>query len=237
MIDGVDISTIGLETLRSSLAIIPQDPVLYSGTVRSNLDPFGLYDVQEIWRSLDVALLKSTIEALEGQLDAPVAEDGANFSVGQRAQFCLARAMLRHAKILILDEATASIDSGTDDNIQRGLRQHFTGTILTIAHRLNTIVDYDRILVLDHGQVREFDTPTNLLRDTSTIFYSLVQQTGDSSAQLLHQIAYEKEEKDRREGKSFERNVIRTGQKQNASAYQKFDIDEPSQVRWNGSLE
>jgi ABC-type multidrug transport system fused ATPase/permease subunit len=150
-IDGVDISTLGLDFLRSSMAIIAQDAVLFVGTVRSNLDPFDAATDEEVWQVLERAHLAEAIRALKGQLDEPVAEGGENFSVGQRSQLTLARAMLRvqhGARILIMDEATASIDMATDSLIQLSLRRDFADrTLLTIAHRLHTIIDYDRVLV------------------------------------------------------------------------------------------
>jgi ATP-binding cassette subfamily C (CFTR/MRP) protein 1 len=193
-IDGIDISTIGLADLRERLAIIPQDPVLYSGTVRSNLDPFGLYTDAQIWHALERAYLHKAVESLENRLDAPVSENGENLSVGQRCQICLARALLRHAKILILDEATASIDMETDKQIQDTIRADFADcTILTIAHRLNTIVDYDRVLVLDAGKIREYDTPANLLRDPNSAFAAMCAETGAQNCENLRAIAFEKE--------------------------------------------
>jgi ATP-binding cassette subfamily C (CFTR/MRP) protein 1 len=159
-VDGVDISTMGLTDLRSKMAIIPQDPVAFSGTVRFNLDPQGLCTDEEIWHALDRVCLRAAVDALDDKLDATVAEGGENFSVGQRCQICLARALLRKSKVLILDEATASIDMETDSIIQQTIRADFArSTILTIAHRLNTIVDYDRVLVMDKGKIKEFDTP------------------------------------------------------------------------------
>jgi len=179
IIDGVNISTIGLEDLRSCLTIIPQDPVLFSGTLRENLDPFGNYSDEQIWRALECANLSDSVKALEKKLDHIVAQGGENFSVGQRQLICLGRALLRKTKILILDEATASIDFETDSIIQRTIREEFKDcTIITIAHRINTILDNDRILVLDKGTVAEFDTPQNLLEDTNSIFYSMTKKAG-----------------------------------------------------------
>ena len=189
-IDGQDISALGLNALRSKLAIIPQDPVLYSGTVRSNLDPFDQYTDAQLWDVLEKSYLKATIAALDLKLQAPISEGGENMSVGERCQLCLARAMLRNAKVLIMDEATASVDMQTDAFIQNSLRKHFNCTLLTIAHRLNTICDYDRVLVLSFGRVQEYDSPANLLRDPNSAFSSMVNETGEVNAALLRNIAF-----------------------------------------------
>jgi len=190
LIDGQDISELGLNALRSQLAIIPQDPVLYSGTVRSNLDPFDQYSDADLWSVLEKSYLKDTIAALDLTLLAPVSENGENFSVGQRCQLCLARAMLRNARVLIMDEATASVDMQTDAFIQNSLRKHFNCTLLTIAHRLNTICHYDRVLVLSFGRVQEYDSPANLLRDPNSALSSMVNETGEINAALLRNIAF-----------------------------------------------
>ncbi|OTF83112.1 hypothetical protein BLA29_009229, partial [Euroglyphus maynei] len=149
-IDGIDISKIGLHQLRNRLTIIPQDPVLFSGTLRTNLDPFSDFTDDQIWRCLELAHLKQFTLSLDGQLEYEISESGSNLSVGQRQLVCLARALLRKTKILVLDEATAAVDMETDSLIQQTIRKSFMDcTILTIAHRLNTIMDSDRILVLD----------------------------------------------------------------------------------------
>lgn len=164
IIDGVDIKTIGLNDLRRSISIIPQEPILFSGTMRYNLDPFKEYDDNLIWSALDSVRLKRVVLDLEGGLDGLVSEGGQNFSVGQRQLICLARAILRRNRILVLDEATANVDPETDSFIQKTIRDLFRDcTVLTIAHRLNTIMDSDRVLVLDAGEVREFDEPYVLL--------------------------------------------------------------------------
>ncbi|XP_052069136.1 multidrug resistance-associated protein 1-like [Mytilus californianus] len=186
VIDGIDISTIGLHDLRSKITIIPQDPVLFSGTMRMNLDPFDEYSNEDIWTALNHAHLKTFVLGLKDGLDHQCSEGGDNLSfalviehVGQRQLICLARALLRKTRILVLDEATAAVDLETDDLIQTTIRTEFADcTILTIAHRLNTIMDYTRIMVLDCGQIREFDSPTNLLLDKNSIFYGMAKDAG-----------------------------------------------------------
>ncbi|PVU98628.1 hypothetical protein BB559_001437 [Furculomyces boomerangus] len=187
IIDSVDITKIGLFDLRSKLSIIPQDPVLFSGTVRYNLDPraelkepgIRVPTDEELWDALELAHLKPTIMALEGGLDAQVVTGGENFSVGQRQLMCLARALVRKSQILILDEATAAIDPETDGLIQATIRTSFAkDTIITIAHRLNTVMDSDRILVLSNGEVVEFDKPSVLLADQNSAFYSFASEYG-----------------------------------------------------------
>ncbi|KAG2214416.1 hypothetical protein INT47_000972 [Mucor saturninus] len=179
IIDGVDISTLRLFDLRSRLTIIPQDPVLFAGNVRDNLDPFGTHTDIEIWQALESAHLKDHVTGMVNQLFGTVLEGGDNFSVGQRQLICLARALLRRTTILILDEATAAIDVETDSIIQDTIRKQFKDcTILTIAHRINTVLDSDRILVLDNGLIGEFDTPKNLLSNHESMFYSLSKEAG-----------------------------------------------------------
>ncbi|KAL6447242.1 hypothetical protein ACFW04_001485 [Cataglyphis niger] len=179
LIDGIDISKMGLHDLRSRLTIIPQDPVLFSGTLRMNLDPFDCYADEEIWRALEHAHLKSFINNLPNALLHEVTEGGENLSVGQRQLICLARALLRKTKVLILDEATAAVDLETDDLIQTTIRQEFKNcTVLTIAHRLNTILDSDRVIVLDKGLIVEYDSPEVLLRNSSSSFYSMAKDAG-----------------------------------------------------------
>eukprot|EP01125_Pyxidicula_operculata_P020167 TRINITY_DN73_c2_g1_i1.p1 TRINITY_DN73_c2_g1~~TRINITY_DN73_c2_g1_i1.p1 ORF type:complete len:1092 (+),score=213.81 TRINITY_DN73_c2_g1_i1:119-3394(+) len=188
-IDGVDISTLGLQQLRSKLAIIPQDPVLFLGTIRSNLDPWNEHSDEKLWETLEKVHMKKVIEdaGLEG-LYAPVSEGGSNFSVGQRQLICVARALLQYSKILIMDEATASIDVATDTLIQRTIREGFADhTVLTIAHRLHTIIDSDMIMVLDKGKLVEFDTPYNLLQIQNGHFWSLVHES--DSVELFYDIA------------------------------------------------
>ncbi|KAJ9304029.1 hypothetical protein DTO217A2_6481 [Paecilomyces variotii] len=178
-IDNLDISTIGLLDLRGRLAIIPQDAALFEGTLRDNLDPRHVHDDTELWSVLEHARLKDHVAGMEGQLDAQINEGGSNLSQGQRQLVSLARALLTPSNILVLDEATAAVDVETDALLQRTLRsdmfQH--RTIITIAHRINTILDSDRIVVLDRGTVAEFDTPAELIRRGGK-FYELVKEAG-----------------------------------------------------------
>ncbi|KAJ2505450.1 hypothetical protein IWW47_002040 [Coemansia sp. RSA 2052] len=174
LLDGEDVAQYGLFDVRSKLSIIPQDPVLFAGTVRENLDPFNSYSDQDIWRALEHAQLADFVRTKDERLEFVVTQGGENFSVGQRQLICLARALLKRASILVLDEATAAIDNSTDTIIQESIRKEFKDcTVLTIAHRLNTIIDSDRILVLDQGKVAEFDTPEALLAKEDGLFKQL----------------------------------------------------------------
>ncbi|XP_067407154.1 multidrug resistance-associated protein 1 isoform X1 [Emydura macquarii macquarii] len=178
IIDGVNIAEIGLHDLRFKITIIPQDPVLFSGSLRMNLDPFDKYSDEEIWTSLELAHLKNFVSSLPDKLNHECSEGGENLSVGQRQLVCLARALLRKTKILVLDEATAAVDLETDDLIQSTIRIQFEDcTVLTIAHRLNTIMDYERVIVLDKGEIVECDSPANLLQKKD-IFYSMAKDSG-----------------------------------------------------------
>nr|NP_995697.1 Multidrug-Resistance like protein 1, isoform E [Drosophila melanogaster]AAS64686.1 Multidrug-Resistance like protein 1, isoform E [Drosophila melanogaster] len=175
-IDGVDIASMGLHMLRSRLTIIPQDPVLFSGSLRINLDPFEIKTDDEIWKALELSHLKSFVKSLAAGLNHEIAEGGENLSVGQRQLVCLARALLRKTKVLVLDEATAAVDLETDDLIQKTIRTEFKEcTVLTIAHRLNTILDSDKVIVLDKGQIIEFASPTELLDNPKSAFYSMAK--------------------------------------------------------------
>ncbi|KAJ8321374.1 hypothetical protein KUTeg_001056 [Tegillarca granosa] len=178
-IDGINISDIGLHDLRSKLTILPQDPVLFSGSLRNNLDPFNIYTDNEIWTALSHAHLKSFISCLKVKLQFECGEGGENLSVGQRQLVCLARTLLHKTKILILDEATAAVDMETDDLIQETIRREFKDcTVLTIAHRINTVLDYDKIMVLDQGLLVEFDSPKSLLDNRQSIFYKMAKASG-----------------------------------------------------------
>ncbi|KAI2474069.1 ATP binding cassette (ABC) protein subfamily C member, provisional [Diabrotica virgifera virgifera] len=190
LIDGVDTKKISLRSLRSKISIIPQEPVLFSGTLRKNLDPFDEYSDQVLWNALEEVELKHAVDELPAALDSKMAEGGSNFSVGQRQLVCLARAIVRNNKILVLDEATANVDPHTDGLIQKTIRQKFANcTVLTIAHRLHTIMDCDKVLVMDAGKNVEFDHPHDLLQNTKGIFYSLVMKTGKATAKNLIAVA------------------------------------------------
>ncbi|KAJ2800586.1 Transporter of the ATP-binding cassette (ABC), partial [Coemansia guatemalensis] len=233
VVDGVDISQIGVGDLRSQLTIIPQDPVLFTGTIRSNLDPFNKHSDSELWLALRRAHLlgdeggsaaamssastisehgmavgssSSSIIRHEGTtavglgrtisgLDMAVTENGSNFSQGQRQLIALARALVKHTRVIILDEATASVDFDTDAKIQATIRNEFTeSTLLCIAHRLRTIVDYDRVLVLDQGRVVEYDTPYRLLGKSEGVFRHMCLRSGEydyliAAAERKHHVA------------------------------------------------
>ncbi|GAA6213804.1 canalicular multispecific organic anion transporter 1 [Lates japonicus] len=178
LIDDIDISTIGLHDLRNRLTIIPQDPVLFSGTLRMNLDPFDKFSDEDIWRVLELSHLKDYVAGLQEGLQHEVAEGGENLSVGQRQLLCLARALLRKSRILILDEATAAVDLETDNLIQNTIRKEFSHcTVLTIAHRLHSIMDSSRVMVLDAGKIVEIDSPSNLLKKQGH-FYAMAKDAG-----------------------------------------------------------
>ncbi|XP_043688340.1 ABC transporter C family member 3-like [Telopea speciosissima] len=176
-IDGINISKIGLHDLRSRLSIIPQDPTMFEGTLRSNLDPLEEYTDEQIWEALDQCQLGDEVRNKEGKLDSPVTENGENWSMGQRQLFCLGRALLKRSKVLVLDEATSSVDTATDYLIQQMLRQHFSGsTVIIIAHRLTSILDIDMVLFLDNGLALEYDSPAKLLELKSSSFAKLVKE-------------------------------------------------------------
>ena len=179
LIDGVDILRVGLTDLRSKIGIIPQSPVLFSGTIRSNLDPFDDYNDDEIWSALEGCGMKVTVEEMSDLLlHSPVAEYGENLSQGQRQLLCLGRALLKKCKVLLLDEATSSVDYETDKEIQRTLREAFSDcTVLTIAHRVNTIMDSDNILVMVNGKVGEYGSPQELLADKKSVFSDIVKHS------------------------------------------------------------
>ncbi|KAK4256615.1 hypothetical protein QN277_006318 [Acacia crassicarpa] len=182
VIDGINICTLGLHDLRSRFGIIPQEPVLFEGTVRSNMDPNGLYSDEEIWKSLERCQLKDVVAAKPKKLDSSVVDGGDNWSVGQRQLLCLGRVMLKRSQILFLDEATASVDSQTDVVIQKIIREDFKNcTILSVAHRIPTVMDCDKVLVVDEGYAKEFDTPERLLERPS-LFGALVQEYSNRSS-------------------------------------------------------
>ncbi|CAG9769762.1 unnamed protein product [Ceutorhynchus assimilis] len=190
IIDDINITEIGLHDLRTKISIIPQEPVLFSGTMRKNLDPFDEYSDSEIWKALEDVELKQAVDDLTAGLNSQMSEGGSNFSVGQRQLVCLARAILRNNKILVMDEATANVDPQTDALIQHTIRRKFADcTVLTIAHRLNTVMDSDKVLVMDAGTMKEFDHPYILLQEKTGVLYSMVQQTGKSMAENLYEVA------------------------------------------------
>lgn len=173
------VATLGLEAFRRAVTIMPQDPVLFSGSFRFNVDPFEEHTDAEIWEALEAAHLKAFVTDFEGGLHARISEYGENLSAGQRQLVCLARALLRKPRLLLLDEASSSLDVESDLLLQATLRRSFRGcTVLTIAHRLSTIADYDRICVMDSGVVADFDTPEALLGRADGLRYKLVEAMG-----------------------------------------------------------
>uniref|UniRef100_A0A182Q5F7 Uncharacterized protein n=1 Tax=Anopheles farauti TaxID=69004 RepID=A0A182Q5F7_9DIPT len=194
LIDARDTNQMGLHDLRAKLSIIPQEPVLFSGTLRYNLDPFDEYPDEKLWRALKEVKLEEAVNELPSGLSSKINEGGSNFSVGQRQLVCLARAILRENKILVMDEATANVDPQTDKLIQQTIREKFNDcTVLTIAHRLNTVMDSDKVLVMDAGRCVEFGTPYELLTAEGgpKVFYGMVKQTGKSTFNTLLKIAEE----------------------------------------------
>uniref|UniRef100_A0A8C3IQC0 ATP binding cassette subfamily C member 4 (PEL blood group) n=1 Tax=Chrysemys picta bellii TaxID=8478 RepID=A0A8C3IQC0_CHRPI len=183
-------SELGLHDLRKKISIIPQEPVLFTGTMRKNLDPFNEYTDEELWNVLEEVQLKEAVEELPDKMETQLAESGSNFSAGQRQLVCLARAILKKNQILIIDEATANVDARTDELIQKTIREKFAQcTVLTIAHRLNTIIDSDRIMVLDAGRLKEYNEPYILLQEKESLFYKMVQQVGKAEAAALIETA------------------------------------------------
>ncbi|KAL5167382.1 ABC transporter C family member 3 [Glycine soja] len=177
LIDSVDISLIGIHDLRSRLSIIPQDPTMFEGTVRSNLDPLEEYTDEQIWEALDMCQLGDEVRKKEGKLDSSVTENGENWSMGQRQLVCLGRVLLKKSKILVLDEATASVDTATDNIIQQTVKQHFSEcTVITIAHRITSILDSDMVLFLNQGLIEEYDSPKKLLKNNSSSLAQLVAE-------------------------------------------------------------
>ncbi|XP_021736749.1 ABC transporter C family member 3-like [Chenopodium quinoa] len=177
MLDGINISSIGLHDLRTRLSIIPQDPTMFEGTVRSNLDPLEEYSDEQIWEALDKCQLGDEVRKKEGKLDSIVTENGENWSMGQRQLVCLGRVLLKRSKVLILDEATASVDTATDNLIQQTLREHFSdSTVIIIAHRITSVIDSDMVVLLSHGLVEECNSPMQLLENKSSSFAKLVAE-------------------------------------------------------------
>ncbi|GMF36183.1 unnamed protein product [Phytophthora lilii] len=179
LIDGVDIATMPLRTLRSNLSIIPQSPVLFKGALRAYMDPFDEFTDAAIWSALEKVDMKAQVSALEGQLAYELSENGENFSVGERQMLCMARALLTRSRIVVMDEATASIDHATERKLQDMISREFgDATVLTIAHRLGTVLDSDRIMVLSDGRVVEFDSPRRLVKSGNGVFYELAREGG-----------------------------------------------------------
>ena len=199
MIDGVDISRVGLHTLRKNISIIPQSPFIFKGTVRTNLDPLGEHSEAAIIEALKETKLWDAVSVLPDGLDTEMSNDSSMFSVGQKQLICLARTLLQKNKILVLDEATANIDFETDNFIQRTIMTRFKDTtIFTIAHRMSTVANYDRVLVMDHGKATEFDHPYKLLvknegdkriTNTKGTFASMVLNTGSKHSNVILEIA------------------------------------------------
>jgi len=178
-IDNRDVSTLGLQDLRSRLTIIPQEPTIFSGSLRFNLDPGDNYSDEQVHKALQTAGLGKVVQGFSGGLHHHVAEGGAGFSLGEKQLICLARALLRRSKVLVLDEATAAVDSYTDEMIQETLRNEFSDcTVLTIAHRLNTVTGGDMVIVLDRGQVIEQGHPDALLNDSNGHFHRMAKTAG-----------------------------------------------------------
>ena len=177
-IDGIDISTIKLQALRSRIAFIPQDPVLFSGTVRSNLDYFKRIPDIELSQAIRRVSLSGDEEAGLFTLDSLISAGGANMSQGQRQLLCLARVLIKNPKIIILDEATSAVDNRTDLLIQDTIRKEFSGTLIVVAHRLRTIAPFDQVMVMSDGKVAEIGPPAQLLKEKG-LFFDLVQDSQD----------------------------------------------------------
>ena len=179
LIDGVDVNQVPFEKLRKSLAIVPQDPTLFTGTLRENLDPYGQLSDSEIWTALEKVYMRDVIASYPSRLEMDVGERGGSFSIGQRQLLCLARALLRNARIVIMDEATSSIDRDTDALIQQTLRDCVkNATVVTIAHRLETIMEYDRVIVMAEGRIVENGPPKLLARQEGSEFAQMVSISG-----------------------------------------------------------
>ena len=177
MIDGVDIRQLRLEDLWFYITIIPQEPPLFSGTVRSNLGLFSEYSDESIGSALNRASMRTVISEAPAGLDTPVEEHGSNYSVDQLQLLCTARALLRKSKVILMDEATTFIDLRTDMQIQQTIGHSSWSTVITIAHRIHTIIDSDRVLVLEMGEVKEYDKPSVLLANPTSLFSQLVEKS------------------------------------------------------------
>ncbi|KAJ3262529.1 Multidrug resistance-associated protein 4 [Boothiomyces macroporosus] len=203
VIDGIATSDLGLTDLRSKISIIPQEPFCFKGTIRFNLDPFDQFSDEQLWNALEAVELKSALEATAEKLESPVTENGANWSVGERQLICLARAILKNTRLIVMDEATSSVDIHTDKLIQKAIRQKgglfSNATVLTIAHRLNTVIDYDKILVLEAGEIVEFGAPWDLLNkpasDPSAWFARMVNEMGAEAQAALISLAQQAKDK------------------------------------------
>ncbi|XP_031619424.1 probable multidrug resistance-associated protein lethal(2)03659 [Contarinia nasturtii] len=195
LLDEINTSSVDLNVLRSRISIIPQEPTLFSGTLRRNLDPFEEYSDDDIWNALDNVELKEFVSKNTG-LQMPVLAHGQNLSTGQRQILCLARAILKKNRIIILDEATANVDLQTDEMIQKTMREKFTGaTVITVAHRLNTVIDSDRVLVMDDGVAMEFDAPYLLMQKEDGAFRNMVEALGQQEYNRLYSRAKDTFEK------------------------------------------
>nr|XP_020747155.1 multidrug resistance-associated protein 4-like [Odocoileus virginianus texanus] len=189
-IDDILTVHIGLHDLRKKMSVALQEPVLFTGTMRKNLDPFNEHTDKELWNALEEVQFKESIEGLPAEMNTELAESGLNLSVGQKQLVCLARAILRKNQILIIDKATSYVDPRTDELIQKKIRERFAQcTVLTIAHRLRTVIDCERILVLDSGTQKECSLPYFLLQDRNSLFYKMVQQVGEAEAAVLTKMA------------------------------------------------
>lgn len=179
--NGISLRSLDLRSARQTFSVITQDPVLFAGTLRRNLDPFNKHSDHELWTALEEAQVKQWVCQLPGQLQHKLIESGSNISVGERQLLCLARVLLEKRKIVILDEATANVDFKTDRLIQEVIRTKFKNiTVISIAHRLDTIIDYDRVLVLDEGRVVEFNRPSTLMNRKGSYLAQLVKSFSDN---------------------------------------------------------
>ncbi|KAG1673193.1 putative multidrug resistance-associated protein lethal(2)03659 [Nymphon striatum] len=186
IIDGVDVQKIGLRTLRKNLSIIPQEPEIFQNTVKYNLDPFGAYDDLSLWSALEKVELKAVIADFPKTLNTDLGGKGVCLSAGQQQLICVARAILRENKIIIMDEATSNVDNMTDETIQKAIKTNFnTCTVITIAHRIHTVIDADVVMVLDEGRIVEFGSPRNLVGKKKGHFYNMILETGSAAPQLI----------------------------------------------------